>query len=71
MNDFDDVFEPGEWKGEIVMSYEDCCRLYSLLCFAEEVWPGAPRRPYDEQDFIKHMKNLVFSMKADYVFYNG
>jgi len=63
--------EMEEWQGEIVMSYEDVCRLYSLLCFAEEVWPGAPRRPYDEQEFIKHMKKVVFSMKADYVFYHG
>ena len=54
------------------MSYEDVKRLYSLLCFAEEVWPGAPRRPYDDQEFIKHMKTVVFSMIADYTytFYN-
>lgn len=69
MNEFEPDFDD-EWHGEIVMNYEDVKRLYSLLCFAEEIWPGAPRRPYEEQDFIKHMKTVVFSMLADYTFHN-
>jgi len=63
--------DPSDWRAEIVMDYEDVKRLYSLLLYTEQMWPGAPARPYEEQEFIKHMKNVMFSMIADYTFHYG
>jgi len=62
---------PDDWRAEVIMDYEDVRRLYSLLLYTEQMWPGAPARPYEEQEFIKHMKTVMFSMMADYSYRFG
>ena len=42
--------------------------LYSHICFAIETWPGSPRRPAEEQEYLKNLKTRLFAMIADHAF---
>jgi len=44
--------------------------LYDHLCYSIEVWPGAPRRPAEEQDMLKTLKMQVFASLLENNFEN-
>ena len=53
---------------EWCLSVADVRALYSIVCYSLETWPGAPRRPVEEQEYLHHLKNQLFAMLADYSF---
>ena len=53
---------------EWCLSVEDVRALYNIICYSIETWPGSPRRPPEEQEYLKYVKNQLFAMLADYSF---
>ena len=62
-----DEYEEEEWYCEFKMGIHDVRSLYSSISFALETWPGSPRRPLEEQEYLIQMKQL-FAMLAEYTF---
>ena len=61
MNDEQDEFWV-DWSmhiGEVKMFHDH-------LCYAIETWPGSPRRPVEEQEFLKFMRSKTFAMLMEY-----
>ena len=67
MNDEYDELEE-EWYCEFKMGIHDVRSLYSSISFALEMWPGSPRRPMEEQEYLIHLKQQLFAMLAEYTF---
>ena len=59
---------PEDYDFQMFLSVDDVRAMYSLVCYSIETWPGAPRRPVEEQEYLKHLKNQLFAMLADYSF---
>ena len=60
--------DPNDYEFELFLSVGDVRALYSLVCYSIETWPGSPRRPAEEQEYLRHLKNQLFAMLADYSF---
>ena len=45
-----------EFDFEWCLSVEDVRALYNIICYSIETWPGSPRRPAEEQEYLKHVK---------------
>ena len=60
--------EGEDFDYQMFLNIEDVRLLYSHVCYAIETWPGAPRRPVEEQEYLLHFKNQLFAMIADYSF---
>ena len=60
--------EFAEYTFEMFMSIHDVKSLYGIVCFALETWPGSPRRPVEEQEYLLKIKTQLFAMIADYSF---
>ncbi len=60
--------EGEDFDYQMFLNIEDVRLLYSHICYAIETWPGAPRRPVEEQEYLHHFKNQLFAMIADYSF---
>ena len=59
---------PEDYDFQMFLSVDDVRAMYSLVCYSIETWPGAPRRPVEEQEYLRHLKNQLFAMLADYSF---
>lgn len=57
-----------DWYCEFRMGIHDVKSLYSTISFALETWPGSPRRPVEEQEYLIHIKQQLFAMLAEYTF---
>ena len=55
-----------EWFVEMTMNIHQLRALYSVINFAHESWPGAPRRPLEEQEYLRNMKSKLFAMILEY-----
>lgn len=42
--------------------------FYDHLNYAIENWPGAPKRPVEEQEFLKHLKQNCFQAMLEHNF---
>ena len=60
--------EGEDFDYQMFLNIEDVRLLYSHVCYAIETWPGAPRRPVEEQEYLHSLKNRLFAMLADYSF---
>lgn len=59
-----------EWGCSLNMGIDAARMLYDHLEYSIQMWPGAPRRPYEEQEFLRLLKTQLFAMMADYNFNN-
>ena len=57
-----------EWYCQVELGIYDVKKLYNVICYALDTWPGSPARPAEEQEYLRHMKQCLFSMLADYTF---
>lgn len=57
-----------EWGIEMHMGIDEVRVLYSHICYAIETWPGAPRRPVEEQEYLHILKTRLFAMLTEYTF---
>ena len=61
MNDEQDEFWV-DWS----MHISEVKMFHDHLCYAIETWPGSPRRPVEEQEFLKFMRSKTFAMLMEY-----
>tara|TARA_B100001142_G_C13888847_1_gene483064 strand:+ start:83 stop:298 length:216 start_codon:yes stop_codon:yes gene_type:complete len=59
---------PEEYDFQLYIGIDEIRMLYSHVCYAIETWPGSPRRPAEEQEYLKSLKTRLFAMIADYSF---
>ena len=45
--------------------------LHSHLEYSIQMWPGAPRRPAEEQEFLHYLRNCMFTMMLEHSFENN
>ena len=57
-----------EWACTMTLNIDEVRAMYDHFCYAIETWPGAPRRPADEQIWLDIMKKRMFAMIVDYNF---
>jgi|TARA_R100000030_G_scaffold57817_1_gene43530 hypothetical protein len=55
-----------DWACTMTMGIDEIRALYDHFSYALETWPGHPRRPLDEQEFLRVMKMRMFAMLCDY-----
>ena len=48
------------------MGIDEIRLLYDHICYSIETWPGSPRRPPEEQEYLHIMKNRLFAMIMEY-----
>ena len=64
---FDEWWED-EWHVTIKMPIEEIKLLYGHVCYGLEVWPGHPRRPREEQEYLKTLKARLAAMIMQHSF---
>lgn len=57
-----------EWHVTIKLPIEEIRLLYGHVCYGLETWPGAPRRPVEEQEYLQYLKHKLASMLMQYSF---
>ena len=57
-----------EYDYTVYVRIDEVRALYSHICFAIETWPGSPRRPAEEPEYLKSLRTRLFAMIADYSF---
>ena len=45
--------------------------LHSHLDYSLHMWPGAPRRPIEEQEFLKHLRSTMFTIMLEHSYENS
>ena len=67
--DLDNIFDDEDWYCEFQMGIDEVRVMYEIISYALETWPGSPRRPVEEQEYLSYMKKKLFAMISDYNFY--
>lgn len=60
-----DLYE-GDWFCTMNMGIREVRVLYNHICYAIETWPGSPRRPPEEQEYLLILKSRLFAMLMEY-----
>ena len=55
-----------EWWCEMKMGIKEARMMYNHICYSIEVWPGSPRRPREEQEYLKILQMRFFAMIQEY-----
>ena len=55
----------GPTEFHVELSASETRALYYAVSEALRMWPGAPQRPYEEQDLLMGMKVVLFAMTMD------
>ena len=71
MEQFSEDYDPNEdvynqWHIEMTMGIDEVRAMYGVFDYAYETWPGSPKRPYEEQEYLIYMKNRLFAMILEY-----
>ena len=51
-----------EWMLTMHMGIDEVRMLYDHICYSIKMWPGAPARPVEEQEYLHILKNRLFAM---------
>ena len=65
-----DPFNEGEVYS-LNMDIDAVRALHDHLQYAIQMWPGAPRRPAEEQVFLHDLKSALFTIMLEYNFHNN
>jgi len=49
---------------------EDIYLLYHCVCETIRLWPGAPARPYEEQEHLRILRDELYKGVLDYKFHH-
>jgi hypothetical protein len=60
-----EIYE-GDWYCTMNMGIEEVRCFYNHVCYAYETWPGSPRRPQVEQEYLVYLKSKLFAMLMQY-----
>ena len=61
-------YENDEWLCAMTMNIHQLRALYDTICYSIQMWPGAPARPAEEQEFLLVMKERLFTMIMEHNF---
>lgn len=51
-----------EWMLTMHMGIDEVRMLYDHICYSIKIWPGAPARPAEEQEYLQILKTRLFAM---------
>ena len=57
-----------DWYATLNMGIDEIRSLYGIVSYAYETWPGAPRRPNEEQEYLRTIKMRLFAIMSQYAF---
>ncbi|BCU93805.1 MAG: hypothetical protein CM15mV3_0910 [Caudoviricetes sp.] len=57
-----------EWCCQVELGYMMSSLYMQSYVMLWRLQPGSPARPAEEQEYLRHMKQQLFSMLADYTF---
>jgi hypothetical protein len=60
--------DPDEWYCSVNIGIDEVRMMYNHLDYSLKMWPGAPARPIEEQEFLMDMKDKYFAMLMEYNF---
>ena len=60
--------KPEEWTCTMTMGIKEVRMMYDHTCYSIETWPGAPIRPYEEQEYLRIINMRLFAMIQEYNF---
>ena len=63
--------EEYQWAVEWTLDIDKVRSLYDSISYAYESWPGYPKRPLEEQEFLKATKSELFAMMMDHNLYKN
>ena len=63
--------ENDEWLGTLTLNIEATKLLYDHFLYSIKMWPGAPARPPEEQEFLMQLKHQMFAMILEHNFHNN
>ena len=49
----------------VTLDHSDASSLYYACHVALERWPGAPQRPYEEQEALARLKSMFFAIQLE------
>jgi hypothetical protein len=52
------------------LTIEDICLLYHCVNETIRLWPGAPARPYHEQEHLSHLQKELYKGILDFKYRN-
>jgi hypothetical protein len=62
--------EEHDYEYTMHMTIENVRLMSYCVEQAIRYWPGAPQRPYEEQEHLNHLRDQFQRMKLDYSFRN-
>lgn len=68
MNNFEEFPEYGEESYTLTLGIDAVRLLHDHFDYSIEMWPGSPRRPAMEQEFLKLMKHHMFKIMTEHNF---
>ena len=60
--------EDQDFEGTLHLDIKSVYALRDALRYLKQVWPGAPARPYEEQEFIDHMIRVLNQISLEHSF---
>ena len=66
-----DSFDDEEPAYSLDLSIDAIRALHSHFEYSIQMWPGAPRRPAEEQEFLMYMKSTMFTILLEHNFENN
>ena len=63
-----EMHNPDEWRANFELDINAVRAMRDHLEYALKMWPGAPARPYEEQEFLIRMRDTMAACALDYNF---
>lgn len=70
-SEYDSFNEDDEELYALDLNIDAVKALHHHLEYAIQMWPGSPRRPAEEQEFLKHIKSILFAVMLQHNFDNN
>jgi hypothetical protein len=61
---------PDDWRAVFELDINAVRMMRDHLNYAIKMWPGAPARPFEEQEFLLRIRDQMASMAMDYSFHH-
>ncbi len=59
---------PEDWRAQFELDINAVRMMRDHLNYAIQMWPGAPARPHQEQEFLLKIRDQMSAMAMDYSF---
>ena len=70
-SDFNSFNEDDEELYALDLNIDAVRALHSHIEYSIQMWPGAPRRPAEEQEFLMYLKSTLFAVLLQHNFDNN